>query len=79
MKKTNELSSCQMKNVKGGKFGGGMAEFHVDMPDGGGGSYDRNHVCRDDLGGLQERTLCETDADCEKYWGPGSKCVEYNS
>ena len=72
MKKINELSSRQMREVTGGRM---EMEMRVGEPGGGGQRY----VCRDDLGGLQMTVPCNSDADCVRYWGPGSRCEAFNS
>lgn len=70
MKKINELSSLQMKTVKGGK-GISNATFHVDTPDGGGsGSY--GHCFID--GETIFECMCTNDSQCQNVYGSGAKC-----
>jgi len=88
MKKTNELSSRQMKEVKGGRrveLGPGDARFHVDEPEGPGGSGSGYYagqpptICYEVIFNKvvgHPEMRCGDHLICRQLWGPDAYCSD---
>ena len=86
MKKTNELSSRQMKEVKGGRheqiLGPGDQRFHIDDPLGYGSDSGNGQArfCHEVI--FQKQVVghpemrCADNLICRQLWGPDAYCSD---